>query len=336
MLALAPPSASASGEGDERVRREFPRDIVAIAADDVWAVGYRKQGAGYRPRIRHFDGTDWRTISGPDDYNYLTSVAAVSPSDIWAVGTTAFFQHTYALHWDGATWTEVATPRDEGSTNQASDVSAITSDRVYMFGTTCEAGDCAPIANRWDGDQWRPASAKLRGLRAIDGVSPVDAWGVGGRDRGNGIRPIARHWDGERWTSVRLPRDAPAGLRSVAAIASDDAWAVGLSLVLHWDGVAWKQMPMPEVSLTVVDSVRTDDVWALGLDGGQDLVEHWDGDAWSVIPTPVDDIVGADLASLSVVRADEAWIVGRIPGEEATSYEDIVLRWDGEEWSLVD
>jgi hypothetical protein len=65
---------------------------------------------------------------------------------------------------------------------------------------------------------------------------------------------IAR-WDGSTWSTVLSPSQGTLanGLDAVAARAADDVWAVGYSssaagrsdaLVLHWDGSAWKSIPL--------------------------------------------------------------------------------------------
>ena len=64
-------------------------------------------------------------------------------------------------------------------------------------------------------------------------------------DRGLRV-PLAEHWDGSAWTRIPTAPDADLGeLYGVAAVASDDVWAVGYTpysiasrrpLIQHWDG----------------------------------------------------------------------------------------------------
>ena len=65
--------------------------VVALAANDVYAVGYKpaKNGAVHT-LIEHWNGAAWSVVSSPNGNrtgNVLTSLAANSPTDIWAVGT---------------------------------------------------------------------------------------------------------------------------------------------------------------------------------------------------------------------------------------------------------
>lgn len=63
--------------------------VVAIASDDVWAVGERVDDEDpARNLVVHFDGTTWLTVGSPDPGvpSRLYDVAAAGPTDLWAVG----------------------------------------------------------------------------------------------------------------------------------------------------------------------------------------------------------------------------------------------------------
>ncbi len=64
----------------------LPYAVVALAPDDVWAVG------GYTTLGAHWDGISWRPSALPGrrpGYSLLEGVAAAGPADLWAVGVTA-------------------------------------------------------------------------------------------------------------------------------------------------------------------------------------------------------------------------------------------------------
>jgi len=50
--------------------------------------------------------------NGGPAHNYLNAVAAISSSDIWAVGSQTFFGQTGILieHWNGTAWSVVTSP----------------------------------------------------------------------------------------------------------------------------------------------------------------------------------------------------------------------------------
>jgi len=89
--------------------------VVALAPDDVWAVGSVFQdGHGPRPHVMHWDGTAWNLAETPLPEAGLYDVAASSPSDVWAVGfSTVEFERTTVMHFDGATWTSNPSPSPE-------------------------------------------------------------------------------------------------------------------------------------------------------------------------------------------------------------------------------
>src|SRR5262245_6007715 len=103
------------------------RDIRALAPNDVWAVGQLSINYfGDLTVAYHFDGTSWTRTPTPSplqkhdiDQNWLTSIAAVAPDDIWVTGITR--DHDYGivdmpffLHWDGVSWSLVESPDPGG------------------------------------------------------------------------------------------------------------------------------------------------------------------------------------------------------------------------------
>src|SRR5579862_7982306 len=64
--------------------------VVAISASNAWAVGfYEKSTTSFRTLIEHWNGSKWSVVPSPNadpGENVLAAVAAVSSTDIWAVG----------------------------------------------------------------------------------------------------------------------------------------------------------------------------------------------------------------------------------------------------------
>ncbi len=65
--------------------------IAAVSATDVWAVGrYGDSNGDEHTLIEHWNGSSWSAIPSPNPGGQsqgLSSVAAVSASDVWAVGS---------------------------------------------------------------------------------------------------------------------------------------------------------------------------------------------------------------------------------------------------------
>jgi len=72
--------------------------VTALSSRDAWAAG----GSADRTVIEHWDGTNWASVPGPAPgvSRSLTSVAASSASNVWAVGSYHVVPNdlTFALH----------------------------------------------------------------------------------------------------------------------------------------------------------------------------------------------------------------------------------------------
>jgi hypothetical protein len=82
-------------------------------------------------------------------------------------------------------------------------------------------------------------------------------------------------------------------LDGVAATSTSNAWAVGSTgraktLILHWNGTAWKQVPSPSPApspeLSGVTATSATSAWAVGQTGTagriKTLILHWNGTTW--------------------------------------------------------
>ena len=244
------------------------RDVAAISANDVWAVGYQQEAdAGDLTVTLHWDGLTWTRVSSPNpsSENYLNAVAGVAASDVWAVGykeSDALYSELI-LHWDGSAWT--VSSASAGGYRVLMDVAALTANDVWAIGYkfSFNAG-YQGLAMHWDGAHWSEVTIPTTGdsytlLNGITAISSTDVWAVGNGGV-NPIKALTAHWDGIAWTYVPNPalQTDYAFLNRVTALASNDVWAVGYftdrsvigkdhNLVEHWDGVAWSQVDIPEI-----------------------------------------------------------------------------------------
>ncbi|HEX9989266.1 MAG TPA: S-layer homology domain-containing protein [Chloroflexia bacterium] len=291
------------------IRNNVLRDVIAIAPNDVWAVGYSNHNdyTGYSQEshtlIQHWDGSAWARDTTPVG-GQLYSITALAANDVWAVGTRRGVRPYIgqgeiflAMHWNGAVWTAM------GDSFSSSEV-----DRLY----------------------------------GVAAVSTDDVWAVGVFAGNN----LVVHWNGSEWQRITLPSDIPTGtLTGVAAIAANDVWAVGRTgsstLIIHWDGTTWSRVSSPNVGtgrsfLFGVDAVAADDIWAVGYYGpqgsGYPLTLHWDGSQWNVVPAPGLG-TGTYLLSVDAVSADNVWAVGNyfVEGVPRT----LAMQWNGAEWSAI-
>jgi hypothetical protein len=181
--------------------------VDALAADDVWAVGSFTHGDGQRGTlVEHWDGQQWTRVSSPDPGDAgsagLSDVAAVSATDVWAVGDFIDAAEGESLieHWDGATWTVVPSPHRPDVFDALTGVSATSAGEAWAVGN---AQDVGPLTLHWDGADWTdvglPGSPK-QSLFDVAVVAASDVWAVG-RDFGGPEphQPLIEHWDGRHW-----------------------------------------------------------------------------------------------------------------------------------------
>ena len=152
----------------------------------------------------------------------LNAITAISPSDIWAVGSfynASFTISAFALHYNGTAWSVTILPQP-----------AVT-------------GPSSPI------------------LHGVTTVASNNVWAVGNKGGTGGWVTLVAHWNGSAWTTVTSPNAANNNfLRGVSATSATDIWAVGSSindpnngvsvshtLIEHWNGTVWRILPSPNV-----------------------------------------------------------------------------------------
>jgi hypothetical protein len=335
--------------------------VTALSPSDVWAVGFDNSSNLNESRTLtlHFDGTSWKTIPSPNPGkcnqgnfgNELTSIAAISSTDIWAVGFTfpcnALLQ-PMTMHWDGAKWTVVATPKLPFNNNALNGVVAFASNNVYAAGfQTASNGASLTLIEHWDGTSWSVVSSPNKNqtgnvLSSISGTSPTDIWAVGNNVAPNvPVKTLVEHFDGTQWKIVASPNPLSTGnlnqnvLASVTAVSPTDATAVGyildssllreLTMVQHWDGVSWKVVTSPNVdsgsgsfnTLKSVSAFSSNNIYAIGFFANgntaaqqRTLVEHFDGTSWTIVSSPTKGLAQQLLGVFALPGTTNVWGVG--------------------------
>src|SRR5262245_5783987 len=141
-VVASPNQASASGQP---VTNEL-HAVSSAAANDVWAVGT----SGAQTLALHWNGSNWSVLSSPnvaDRQNFLSGVVALATNDVWAVGYAQtvvtdptgeyeqYFPTILTLHWNGASWTIVASPNPSPfDYNILSGIAAAAPDDVWAVG----------------------------------------------------------------------------------------------------------------------------------------------------------------------------------------------------------
>lgn len=261
----------------------------------------------------------------------LLSVAAISTSDVWAVGYTIQSANndaptlTLIEHWNGQSWQIIPSPSPQLSGDNALfSVAAVSTNDVWAVGF----------------------SSPLPGPNGFGG--------------GSG-QTLIEHWDGTSWNVITSPN--PLGsvnslLIAVAIVGANDVWAAGAfrnttdpngpfsTLIEHWDGTSWQivQSPNPESTswLGSLAVVSARDIWAVGFSsptplGGprHTLTEHWNGTAWQVVPSPNTTLAVNQLIGVAAVSTHDVWAVGHSFAGSPNPPLTLTLHWNGRQWRIV-
>jgi len=115
-------------------------DVVAVSATNLWAVGaYQNSGDSGQTLIEHWNGTNWQIVSSPNmgtGSNGLLGVAAVSATNIWAVGMYGEPSHSQTLieHWNGTSWTVASSPNMGTGDSSLKRVTAVSATNLWAVG----------------------------------------------------------------------------------------------------------------------------------------------------------------------------------------------------------
>jgi hypothetical protein len=334
--------------------------VAASSAREAWSVGYYTDGANTveHTLVDHWDGRTWSTMVTPNTdcgvSNVLRSVASSSATNVWAVGIHSDGYYNIAPlteHWDGSSWSIVATPAVPGRDGELSAVAVIDSADAWAVGSyVINDKDPQTLTEHWDGRAWAvvpsPNQAGVESsLRAIVATNSRDVW-AGGR-KGTFIPqvPLLLHWNGVSWSTVSGAPPPPemfgrwegADVLGLSASGPRDVWAVGsffdlagsgaYTLAEHWDGSTWSLTPIDAIIgsprthyFEGVTSFSTTDAWAIDPKNG---VKHWDGTRWTMAPGAAPDVL---LNAIAGSGPKDVWRVG---------LNSVIEHWNGSAWMLV-
>jgi len=311
--------------------------IAAAAANDGWAVGDYRDSAGVdRALAEHWNGTAWNIVATPNvgaGDNVFASIASVGSNDVWAVGFSRADNNSprqsLTEHWNGSSWTVVASPQLANTTNSLFGVGADASNDVWAVGRslTYPETNLGPrgqtLVMHWNGSAWSvvatPATMGSTGafdtseLSAVKVLAGNDAWAVGdvadftGSSMTLGPLALIEHWNGTGWAQVAAAPDNPSGdfLSDIGGKAND-LWTVG-----------------GQTSSSTTDNV---------------LTEHWNGTSWTAVSAVTPDL-SANLIGVGYLASNNVYAVGAsaYQGPSTSSELDhtLIEQWNGTSWAQV-
>src|SRR5258708_23763991 len=313
-------------------------------------------------------GASWRVVGSQDGpwNNLLDGVAAITPSDIWAVGNAGNpiasrvgnSDVNLAEHWDGSGWNSVAVPQPGADGNGRNGVAASGTNNVWAVGSFNNGGFINGQAYQWSGSSWsaaaQPSISTPNVLNGVTFAAANDVWAVGQVIGSNGAgasvsRTLIERYLNGSWTIVYSPNVGLGdnALFGVAASSTSDVWAVGFSratvsgprqsLIEHWDGVSWSvslSANFPNDTLISVATSGGSDAravgYGLGSNGGPvGIALIWNG-SWTQQPISEPSVYN-ELITDVVYSAPDYWAVGLDNGNGFSPGPDepFVLRSNG-------
>ncbi|MBC7474558.1 MAG: hypothetical protein H7263_09730, partial [Candidatus Sericytochromatia bacterium] len=159
-----------------------------------------------------------------------------------------------------------------------------------------------------------------RDLYAVKMVNDSEAWAVG--QGGTILHYLNGNWNDESAVAAA----GGADLTGIDVTESGDAWAVGGSTIIHYNGGKWEAFPSTAGgTLKSIDMINANDGWAVGTkaDGGA-LIMRYTGGTWQPVESGIDE----SLNSVQALGPSEVWVGGksRFLGEPA------LYKYDGNKW----
>ena len=305
------------------------------------------------------------TITGsPGDNVGLNGAFARTSTDAWVVGQQfgpagAAAPPSVTYHWNGTSWTPVATPA-LGVATSLNAVSASSATDAWAVGTEFTGRRShSTLLEHWNGSAWSVDTADaISGgvgvqLTGVVDLSATNAYAIGQDNTGT----LLEHWNGSTWTPITVPDPdfTPGSGQAISADSPSDIWVVGSGLnattfaataeALHFNGTSWSvvQLAQPGAntpSIEAVTALSPTNAWAAGTDigatspvGGGTLLEHWNGAAWSIVasPTPGGD---PGITGIAARSATDVIAVGStLPSINGGPLQALILRWNGTSWS---
>jgi hypothetical protein len=374
-----PTSPSSSAPKTAHVAHSGILDIVTADPSNLAELhsllARHSSGSAKQPATDAHDPTCWQVVASPNaqpDYNTLQAVSAVSPNDIWAVGsyccTPSGVQQNLIEHWNGSAWSIAPSPNVGEFDNILSGVVALSPNNAWAVGFFFDGDRLETLTIHWNGVSWTVVPSPNPGQRnnyliAIDAISPNDIWATGNYRTyaGGPFVSLTEHWNGNAWTVVPNPNPGLARdqLVSVVALSRNNVWAVGnacdtgdcfasvgRTLVEHWNGTSWQVVPSPNAGagfndLSAVDASSPNDIWADGsycedvdCNVSKPLIEHWDGSAWSISPTSFPDSAGSTYWGIVALSRNDVWAGGSYSTDN-TTWTNLLSHWDGTSWTNI-
>ncbi len=290
--------------------------------------------------------------------DYIYSVAASSPTSIWAAGSekpSGQSLQPVTYYNNGSGWTKYMPPGN-GIYNEQhlTGIASSTSGDTWTVGWYYNGSRVVTLAYHWNSstNTWskvtsdNPSSTSYNYLTgvAIDNSGNIYATGYY-----SSYQPLIEKWNGTKFAqqTISLPSGyTSVQLNSIAFSSATNGWAVGFAsnssgfshVIYHYDGSSWTPTvgSITHGDLLSVTIVSDSEAWAVGHQGTSNnvpLILHYTNGSWSEdtsfnghYPT------GTNLQAVGTDGTDDVWVVGYI---NSTTNHFFTMHYNGSSWAQV-
>jgi len=344
-----------------------PNEMVAAScatASSCMAVGQIEVGHELLAAAEHWDGTSWSmqqiVLPVSATYAFMDGVSCPAANSCIAIGGYLAGKQPFipiAERWNGKRWAMQIIPGPPRKTFASFAALSCPAVRSCVAVGMYQRG---AFGETWNGARWKaqlipqPSQATAE-PDAVSCTSATSCLTVGGDNEG---AAFAAHWNGRKWSKVASPGPSPGegnGLSGVSTLTPTEAWAVGSSgtlegwrtMVLRWNGKAWKPVasPDPGSSFNILDgvsAVSASDAWAVGNYSSNKgntqitLILRWNGKAWIRVPSPSPNPNSSginNLAGVSAVSPGHAFAAGSSNDAFTGVNLALIVGWNGKRWA---
>ncbi|MEO5878486.1 MAG: hypothetical protein ABIS86_21080 [Streptosporangiaceae bacterium] len=263
LLLALPSSAQAASAPGWRVTAKAKGielfDVVAFSRTQAWAWGTNGDTTQV---VRRVNG-HWKSVplSPYLRTGSTRALAGSSSANLWIAGTKQdpeLGSVGYVARWNGSTW---GSPAVLPSGLAVSALVVRGPKDVWYF--TYQG-----IAGHFNGTKWSTVQVGFPVTRAQAAGGQIWAAGARMSTTGGTVRPSLARWTGRKWQAAKLP-SGTGYLESVAIVGPKNVWAAGStaagrSLLLHWNGKAWKKYKAPGTGFFAISSDGAKGLWLSG------------------------------------------------------------------------
>jgi hypothetical protein len=267
--------------------------VSELPSGSTWAAGYYTDATWVdQTLIEHWNGSQWSVIPSPSvgtGANILFGIAALSDTDVWAVGVTVDagdVTHPLTLHYDGTNWSVVPNVDPNGGGNTLYALDAVSSNSVYAVGQTGTSFPSQALIEHWNGTSWSQLASPADSTESLTslGVTGSDTNLTAVGDRESGTAPYT--------TEVASGSPSSLSLVSSPSISGDENDLFGATTA-------------PDGSVYAVG-------WTADPSTGNysSLIEHEVNGQWSIDSTPNPGTSANGFAGVTGIPSGGVWAVG--------------------------